>query len=134
MVSWESAQLNIIELNTDLINREETCPRPPGLYKTQFMAFNMKKSFDDSVKFCEKQDGQIAVVNDVETFFLMLKTFDEVCEIEEGGEYTFFSGHTDRQVEGEWRDFNTGRVEHSHWSRSLQNPDTVLWLVELCCH
>ena len=61
------------------------------------MAFNTKKSLDDSVKFCQKLDGQVGVVTDRDTFLLMRETFDEVCEVDEGAEHTFFSGHTDRK-------------------------------------
>ena len=48
VVSWESAQLNITGLNTDLINREETCPGPQNI--THFMAFNIKLNFHDSLR------------------------------------------------------------------------------------
>ena len=48
VVSWESAQLNITGLNTDLINREETCPGPQNI--THFMAFNTKLNFQDSIR------------------------------------------------------------------------------------
>ena len=48
VVSWESAQLNITGLNTDLINREETCPGPQNI--THFMAFYTKLNFHDSIR------------------------------------------------------------------------------------
>ena len=97
VVSWESAQLNLIELKTDLITREETCPVPEN--RTHLMAFNTRKSFSDSVRFCQQLDGQIAVVTDEETFLRMWRAFAEVCQPEEGGEFNFFTGHTDHEVE-----------------------------------
>ena len=48
VVSWQSAQLNITGLNTDLINREETCPGHQDI--THFMAFNTKLDFHDSIR------------------------------------------------------------------------------------
>ena len=48
VVSWESAQLNITGLNTDLVNREETCPGPQNI--THLMAFNTKLNFHDSIR------------------------------------------------------------------------------------
>ena len=48
VVSWESAQLNITGLDTDLINREETCPGPQSI--THIMAFNTKLNFHDSIR------------------------------------------------------------------------------------
>ena len=74
------------------------------------MAFNTKKSFFDSVRFCQKLDGQMATVKDKETFLLMWQTFEEVCPLEEE-EFNFFTGHSDEKVEGEWRDVNTGDVK-----------------------
>ena len=48
VISWETAQLNITGLNTELINREETCPGPDDL--THIMAFNTKLNFHDSIR------------------------------------------------------------------------------------
>ena len=48
VVTWQSAQLNITGLNTDLIDREETCPRQQD--STHFMAFNTKLNFQDSIR------------------------------------------------------------------------------------
>ena len=48
VVSWESAQLNITGLNTDLVNREETCLGSQKI--THFMAFNTKLNFQDSIR------------------------------------------------------------------------------------
>ena len=50
-----------------------------------------------------------------------------MCEVEEGAEFNFFSGHTDRQLEGDWRDVNTGRLELSHWSTDIQIRCSDWW-------
>ena len=118
MVSWESAQLNITGLNTDLVNREETCPGPQN--STEIMAFNIELGFYDSITFCQKIGGQMAVAVDRETLDLMNETFSEVC----GGKSLseFYSGFTDREVEGEWRDVNTGDL--LTWNNWLEGePD-----------
>ena len=46
VVSWQSAELNITGLNTDLINREETCPEAVS----HLMAFNTNLDFFDSIR------------------------------------------------------------------------------------
>ena len=48
VVSWESAQLNITGLNTDFLNREETCPGAQNI--TRIMAFNTKLNLLDSIR------------------------------------------------------------------------------------
>ena len=48
VISWETAQLSITGLNTELINREEACPGPDDL--THIMAFNTKLNFHDSIR------------------------------------------------------------------------------------
>ena len=48
VVSWESAQLNITGLNTDLINREETCPGHQNI--TNIMAFSTMLNFYESIR------------------------------------------------------------------------------------
>ena len=87
------------------------------------MAFNTKKSFFDSVRFCQKLDGQMATVKDNATFLQMWETFNATCPREEGGEFNFFTGHTDLKVEGEWRDVNTGDLISwdNYWARD--QPD-----------
>ena len=65
----------------------------------------------------------MATVTDKETFLLMWQTFEEVCPLEEGGEFNFFTGHSDEKVEGEWRDVNTGDL--ITWEQYWENdqPD-----------
>ena len=71
-----------------------------------------------SFRFCQKLDGTLAVAVDKETFTLMKRTFSDVCE----GEHKFYSGHTDREKEGEWRDVNTGDLMGwSNWYRGEPN-------------
>ena len=48
VISWQSAQLNITGLDTDLIDREETCPGSDDI--THLMAFNTKLNFQDSIR------------------------------------------------------------------------------------
>ena len=48
VVSWESAQLNIIKLKTYLINREETCPWAHNV--PHIMAFKTILNLDDSIR------------------------------------------------------------------------------------
>ena len=94
VVSWESAQLNITGLNTDLVNREETCPGPQNI--TKIMAFNTKTDFLDSNRFCHKLGGHMAVAVDKETSDLMNQTFVDICP----NNPSFFSGFTDSRGRG----------------------------------
>ena len=95
VVSWESAQLKITGLNTELVNREETCPGPQNI--TNIIALNhVQLNFSDSVKLCQKLGGEIAVATDEEASKLMRQTFAGVCK--EGT--AFFSGYTDTEETG----------------------------------
>ena len=114
VVSWESAQLNITGLNTDFVNREETCPGSQNI--THLVAFSKKMDFFDSHRFCQKLEGHIAVAVDKKTSDLMNQTFVDICP----NNPSFFSGFTDSEVEGEWRDVNTGNT----WSTWVEGqPD-----------
>ena len=57
-----------------------------------------------TLRFCQKLNGNLAVAASEATFILMNQTFAEVC----GEEHHFYTGYTDREVVGEWRDVNTG--------------------------
>ena len=94
VVSWESAQLNITGLNTDFVNREETCPGSQTI--THLVAFSKKMDFFDSHRFCQKLEGHIAVAVDKETSDLMNQTFVDICP----NNPSFFSGFTDSRGRG----------------------------------
>ena len=48
----------------------------------------------------------------------MKETFTEVCE----EEHQFYTGYTDREVEGEWRDVNTGDlITWTNWAKGQPN-------------
>ena len=71
-----------------------------------------------SLRFCQKLDGNLAVAVDVATFTLMNQTFSDVCE----GEHYFYTGYTDSEVEGEWRDVNTGDlITWTNWYKGQPN-------------
>ena len=71
-----------------------------------------------SLRFCQKLEGNLAVAVDKATCILMKQTFAEVCE----GEHDFFTGYTDIEVEGEWRDVNTGELlTWTNWKKGQPN-------------
>ena len=105
LISWENSQLNITGgLNLTSVEREETCLKASAQEKKNYLTFNSIKNFDETVDFCQKIGGQIAVAWDEEIFTAMNKSFSGVCEEKDG----FYLGFTDREVEGEWVDVNTG--------------------------
>ena len=70
-----------------------------------------------TLRFCQKLKGNLAVAATEATFILMNQTFAEVCE----GESYFYTGYTDTEVEGEWRDVNTGDlITWTNWYRTTQ--------------
>ena len=101
VVSWQSAQLNITGLDTDLMDREETCPGPQNITHVM-MVFTRQLNFFDSVKFCQKLGGQMAVATDKETSELMIRSHVEVCPQKK----KFFSGFVDSDEKAEWKDVN----------------------------
>ena len=58
----------------------------------------------------------MAVAVNKETSVLMNQTFAEVC-VGNGTFNAFFSGHSDSEEEGRWRDVNTGDLlTWGHWA------------------
>ena len=106
LVSWETSELDITGgLNLTNIEREEICLNTHNSNKKNYLSFNSIKNLDETVDFCQKIGGQIAVAWDREIFLAMNKSFSGVSCQEKNG---FYLGFTDLQVEGQWVDVNTG--------------------------
>ena len=80
-----------------------------------------------SLRFCQKLEGNLTVAVTKATFILMNQTFAEVC----GGEHYIYTGYTDREVEGEWRDVNTGDlITWTNWHKGQPNGGDK----QQCCY
>ena len=65
ILSWENAEFKLYgDIQTIEVEKKEICLNKNS---KRFMAFNEKMNFIDSVKFCEKLGGEIAVAEDFET-------------------------------------------------------------------
>ena len=105
LVSWETSQLIIRgDLNLTNIEREQTCLNTAPQQKKNYLTFDSVRNLDETIEFCQKIGGQIAVAWTEEIFLAMNRSFSGVCQQKNG----FYLGFTDREVEGDWRDVNTG--------------------------
>ena len=97
IVSWETAELNIRELSLGHVERTETC-----LSRTNknYLVFNERREFGEIVKFCQNIGGQMAVVTEEQSYHQILQS-----GVSPGD---FFSGYTDRELEGRWVSVITG--------------------------
>ena len=104
MVAWQEARLELKLLRVENINISLVCgPREQTSF---FTAFNARINFQETIEFCGKIGGKIAVARDKETLSLMIQSFNETCD--PAG--LFYTGHTDRETEGRWEEATTGNL------------------------
>ena len=102
-------------LQMEEVEREEICSeiiRPDKL-----MAFDESKTFDEISKFCGSVGGQFAVASDNSSFLEIMEIFNQTCELD-----FFYSGYTDREQHGRWRDVNSG--QDMSWDNWLESYPT----------
>ena len=112
VISWDSVELNITDLNYDQLENDTVCPANKSLEQT-LLAFDLSKTFDETVRFCADLGGEIAVSVDQETLAAMTEVYNSTCN--EGTGY-FYGGYTDREEEGHWVNVVTGNnIEWENW-------------------
>ena len=78
VLSWERAKFKFHgDIQTWEIGKDEVCLKKNS---RKFMAFNEKMNFIESVKFCEKIGGEIAVAEDFETLQIIQDTLSDFRE------------------------------------------------------
>ena len=123
VVDWDTAELEVKGLQVEEVDRAEICSELRR--KDQLLVFDESRTFDGILSFCANLGGQIAVSRDNSSYRRMVKQFSQNCPLTE--KY-FYSGHTDREEPGVWRDANTGQeMSWLNWGEdqptSLDNDD-----------
>ena len=106
ILDWRTAQWRAVGLQEREINRDQVCSSDSS-FRKHLMVFKKKINFDETMKHCSNLGGGMAVAKDSETFEGMMKAAQTV---ENSCGSTFFSGYTDREVEGEFKDVNTDEM------------------------
>ena len=118
VVDWDTAALNVTDLQVEEVERGEICS---AITRTdQLMAFDESKTFDEIRKFCSSVGGQFAVARDNSSFWEISEIFNQTCSKYELS--FFYSGYSDREQHGTWRDVNTG--QEMSWDNWLEEYPT----------
>ena len=128
VVSWNSAELNITDLNSEEMDRATICPTNKSLEET-FIAFDMRQTFDETVRFCKDLGGEIAVSVDQETLAIMTEVHNATCS---DGQGYFYGGYSDQEEEGHWVSAVTGTaVNWDDWDEKQPTNYTNYDCVEI---
>ena len=78
VLSWEGVDLSISRLETLEIERDRICLKQNN--EKKLLGFNLMKSFDQTVQFCENVGGSMAVARDLETLGKIIEAFQSNCQ------------------------------------------------------
>ena len=78
VLSWQKAGLHISRLETLEIERDRICLKQNT--EKKLLGFNLMKSFDQMIQFCENLGGRVAVARDLETLGKIKKAFQSDCQ------------------------------------------------------
>ena len=106
VLRWEEAELNITDLLYLDLELASICPETVGERQTYF-SYNLNKTFQETVLFCENIGGHIAVAGDNESLTAMNEVYNSTCT---AGTGYFYGGYTDQEEEGSWTNVVTGNL------------------------
>ena len=123
VLAWDSLQLEVKGLQEEEVDRREICSELTK--EDQVVVFDESQTFDGILSFCAKLGGQMAVGRDNSSTSRLVKVFSQNCQVTD--EY-FYSGFTDREEDGVWREVNSGQeMSWSNWGEdhptNLKNDD-----------
>ena len=119
-LAWEEARLEVKLLRVSDINLSQTCNS--GQQASFFTAFNAAITFQETIKFCGKIGGNMAVARDNQTLSSMIRSFNETCD----PTGLFYTGHTDRETEGRWEEVTTGHLlDREVWAPGYPKQWTI---------
>ena len=102
IVNWHTADMVMTGLQSYELDKREVClTQEEGKV---YRAFNVSLTFPETVKFCRNLGGEVGLADSRENVKRMLAQHGETCPASSG----LYSGYTDSDVEGDWRDVNTG--------------------------
>ena len=106
VIDWETAGLVITGLQTFQLDKEEVCLAKQ--HGKVYRAFNISLTFPETVKFCRNLGGEVGVADSEDNLSKMVVVFSETCP----AHTRLYTGHTDGDTEGDWRDVNTGEWKY----------------------
>ena len=106
VLRWEEAELNITDLLYLDMDLDSICLGRAGEEQT-FFSYDLNKTFEETVKFCETVGGHMAVAGDNESLTAMNEVYNSTCT---GGAGYFYGGFTDQEEEGRWVNVVTGSL------------------------
>ena len=116
VLSWSEVMLDISPmLAVQQIEKSKICLKQNKGKK--IVGFDLKKSFDETVEFCQRLGGNISVTRDGKTLEDIRLVFQESC----APDSMIHSGYSDKEVEGRWVDVVRG--ESSSWLQLHWAPD-----------
>ena len=119
VLSWSEASLDISPMLTvKQIEKSKICLKTKKGKKR--VGFNLEKSFDETVEFCQRIGGNISVAKDEDSLKDIRKVFEEFCA---DNSLMIHSGYSDKEKEGQWVDVVSGQARswlHLHWAQD--NP------------
>ena len=119
IVDWTTAKWNSVELEEVEINKEDLCEENKS--DSNIILAERRLNFNDTINFCESSlGGKIAVATDKNTLENMKKVFrnagKDTCASH------FFTGSTDREVEGHFVNVHTGEaMKEVDWEKGEPN-------------
>ena len=100
LVSWETAVVSVRGVREGRVERASTCYRE----ESSLLLSRTERTFDGAVQHCSALGVSIATAGSEEELREMLRVFSGECPAPGNLLYT---GHSDREEEGRWRDVTT---------------------------
>ena len=104
VLSWSEAQLKIKLLTVREMDKNVVCFKQQT--ERKMMGFNLKKSFDETIKFCRSIGGEISVGRDELALTKIRQVHQDTCTADSP---LIHSGYSDKTREGKWTDAVTGK-------------------------
>ena len=105
ILNWDVAHWNMVGLKKLEMKKDEVCGTMDTKPKDFLMIFKDEKTFDDTIRHCKAVGGEIAVASNTRALQEMIEAAKDTDECGS----VFFSGYTDEQEEGVWREQTRAR-------------------------
>ena len=115
LVSWDKARINLNNVEVIELNKAAICKIKD---QKKFISFAQKMNFNESVKFCQKLDGQIAVADNSEYLKMMVEAFHQI-DCKSLCFSNIYSGYWNSDG---WKNANNGeKLDWNNWSKGAIN-------------
>ena len=115
LVSWDKARINLNSVEVIKFNEADICKIKD---QRKFISFAPKMNFNESVKFCQKLGGKIAVADNSENLNMMVEAFHQI-DCKSLCFYNIYSGYWNS---GGWKNANNGeKLDWNNWSNGTIN-------------